>query len=96
MFAHPAKFPSAVKARYIGTMQAVVGLASAIGPMFGVFVWTALGSGFWLLCAGLTIVAGLLATAGLNRPSEAKPAAEPDVDPSSDTDAEVEVVGGKA
>lgn len=65
MFAHPAKYPADVKARYIGAMQAVAGLASAIGPLFGVFAWTRLGGGFWVLCGVLNGVAGLLAMAGL-------------------------------
>ncbi|MFC4031268.1 MFS transporter [Streptomyces polygonati] len=77
MFAHPATFPAALKARYIGTMQAVAGLASALGPLFGVFVWTRLGGGFWLLVAGINVAAGLLAMAGLSRPAEAKAGAEP-------------------
>jgi MFS family permease len=92
MFAHPAKFPAGMKARYIGTMQAVVGLASAIGPVFGVFAWSRIGGGFWLLCGVLNGVAGLLATAGLKRTTEPSPAAEP----GSSTEIEPEVVGGKA
>ncbi|WP_371501719.1 MFS transporter [Kitasatospora sp. NBC_00374] len=79
MFAHPATFPSALKARYIGTMQAVAGLGLAIGPLFGVFVWSRLGSGFWLLCALVNGAAGLLAMAGLRR--DAEPAAEPAAGP---------------
>jgi MFS family permease len=89
MFAHPAKFPAAVKARYIGTMQGAIGLGSAIGPLIGVFLWVKLDSGFWLLCAGLTFTAGLLAKAGMNRPTEPGPAAQ-------STGAEPEVVGGNA
>ncbi|WP_333766945.1 MFS transporter [Streptomyces sp. IBSBF 2435] len=67
MFAHPATFPAALKARYIGTMQATAGLAAALGPLFAVFVWTRLDHGFWVLCAVVNGVAGLLAMAGLNR-----------------------------
>jgi MFS family permease len=92
MFAHPATFPGAVKARYLATMQAVVGLASAIGPMFGVFAWSRLGSGFWLVCAVLNGIAGLLAMAGLKRTTEPGPDAEPD----ARAEVESEVVGGKA
>jgi MFS family permease len=92
MFAHPATFPAELKSRYIGTMQTVIGLGLAIGPMFGVFAWSWFGSGFWLLCAVANGVAGLLAMGGLKRTAEPSPAAEPD--PS--TRVEPEVVGGAA
>uniref|UniRef100_A0AAU2K233 MFS transporter n=1 Tax=Streptomyces sp. NBC_00049 TaxID=2903617 RepID=A0AAU2K233_9ACTN len=88
MFAHPATFPSAVKARYIGTMQAVGGAAGAVAPLFGVFLWTQLGSGFWLLCGVVTAVAGLLALAGVRQPPEPAPA------PDAHTQGKPEVVGG--
>jgi MFS family permease len=65
MFAHPAKFPAAYKSRYIGTMQAVIGLASAIGPLFGVFTFTSLGGAFWIVIALVNGVAGLLAVYGV-------------------------------
>lgn len=70
MFAHPATFPSALRARYIATMQAVAGLAMAVGPLFGVFVWSRTGGSFWVLCAAVNGVAGLLAMAGLKRTAE--------------------------
>jgi uncharacterized membrane protein len=88
MFAHPATFPAAVKARYMATMHAVIGVGLAIGPAFAVFLWSRLGIGFWLLCAALTFTAGLLAMAGMKRASDPGPA--PIVD------AEPEVVGGRA
>ncbi|MFE2145653.1 MFS transporter [Streptomyces sp. NPDC059456] len=90
MFAHPATFPAAVKARYIGTMQAVGGAASALAPLFGVYLWTRLGGGFWLLCGIVTAVAGLFALAGVKQPPEPGPAkgAEPR------TEGEPEAVGG--
>lgn len=90
MFAHPATFPAAVKARYIGTMQAVGGAASALAPLFGVFLWTRLGGGFWLLCGVVTAVAGLLALAGVKQPPEPAPAKDADVG----TEGTPEVVGG--
>ncbi len=65
MFAHPAKFPGAYKSRYIGTMQAVIGLASAIGPLFGVFTFNSLGGAFWIVIALVNGVAGLLAVYGV-------------------------------
>ncbi|MFE2549871.1 MFS transporter [Streptomyces sp. NPDC059355] len=90
MFAHPATFPAAVKARYIGTMQAVGGAASALAPLFGVFLWTRLGGGFWLLCGIVTAAAGFLALAGVRQPSEPDPAK----DAGPRTEGEPEVVGG--
>ncbi|KJK48235.1 MFS transporter [Lentzea aerocolonigenes] len=65
MFAHPAKFPAEYKSRYIGTMQAVIGLASAIGPLFGVFTFNSLGGAFWIVIALVNGVAGLLAVYGV-------------------------------
>ncbi|MET9886653.1 MFS transporter [Streptomyces sp. NPDC006430] len=90
MFAHPATFPAAVKARYIATMQAVGGAASALAPLFGVFLWTTLGGGFWLLCGVVTAGAGLLALAGVKQPPPPSPAQA--ADPSAEDPAEV--VGG--
>ncbi|MEV0993288.1 MFS transporter [Streptomyces sp. NPDC049949] len=90
MFAHPATFPAAVKARYIGTMQAVGGAASALAPLFGVFLWTRLDGGFWLLCGIVTAAAGFLALAGVRQPPEPAPAK----DAGPRTEGEPEVVGG--
>ncbi|WNV85226.1 MFS transporter [Umezawaea sp. Da 62-37] len=67
MYAHPATFPGPVKARYISTMDVASGFALAVGPVFGVFAWTWLHSGFWLLASALNVVAGLLAMIGLRR-----------------------------
>ncbi|MEU8844541.1 MFS transporter [Streptomyces roseus] len=90
MFAHPATFPAAVKARYIGAGQAVGGAASALAPLFGVFLWTRLGGGFWLLCGIVTAAAGLLALAGVRQPPAPTPAKGAD----PRTEGEPEVVGG--
>jgi MFS family permease len=76
MFAHPATFAPQVKARYIATMQSVAGLASTIGPLFGVLTWRALGSPFWLLCALINAVAGVLAVLALRSAAEPAPAFE--------------------
>ncbi|MFE6840414.1 MFS transporter, partial [Streptomyces sp. NPDC057705] len=93
MFAHPATFPSSVKARYIGTMQAVGGAAGAVAPLFGVYAWTALGSGFWLLCGVVTAIAGLLALAGVRQPPEPAPAKAPEANAD---EGRPEVVGGSS
>ncbi|MFE0461455.1 MFS transporter [Kitasatospora sp. NPDC058965] len=92
MFAHPASFPAALKARYLSTMQAVAGLAMALGPLFGVYAWHGLGSGFWLLCGAVTVVAGLLAMYGLDRAAEQPPV--PSVDAGAQREADV--IGGTA
>ncbi|SHN15991.1 MFS transporter [Actinacidiphila paucisporea] len=70
MYAHPATFPAALKARYIGVMQAATGLAAALGPLITVYVWTRLDHGFWMLCALAAAVTGVLAMAGTNRDEE--------------------------
>ncbi|MFJ5881884.1 MFS transporter [Kitasatospora cineracea] len=64
MFAHPATFPAGSKARYLATMQAAAGLASAVGPLFGVWAWTHLHAGFWVLMALVNGLAGVLALLG--------------------------------
>jgi MFS family permease len=61
MFAYPATFPAAVKARYIGAHQASFGLGLALGPVFGVVVWEGLHRGVWLLCGLLGLVSAALA-----------------------------------
>jgi predicted MFS family arabinose efflux permease len=88
MFAYPARFPARVKARYIGTQHAVIGLSSALGPVFGVFVWTWLGGGIWPLSAVLGLVAGFFAWAAMKEKIEPVPVAE--------TGTASEPVGGKA
>lgn len=75
MFAHPAKFPAAVKARYIGTSQAMFGLGSALGPALGVLAWGALGNGIWALCGVIGVIAALFALVGMKEdPTPAAPA----------------------
>lgn len=65
MFAHPAKFPAAVKARYIGAHQATFGLGLALGPIFGVLVWEGLANGVWLVCGVIGVIAALCALVGM-------------------------------
>ncbi|QMU69384.1 MFS transporter [Streptacidiphilus sp. P02-A3a] len=65
MYAHPATFPKALKVRYISTMQAVTGLAAALGPLITVYVWTRLDHVFWVLCALAAAVTGVLAMTGI-------------------------------
>lgn len=74
MFAHPAKFPAAVKARYIGAHQATFGLGLALGPIFGVLAWESLADGIWLVCGVLGVIAALCALAGMRESASPAPA----------------------
>jgi len=65
VFAYPATFPAAVRARYIGAQQAVFGLGLAIGPTLGVLAWRGLGNGIWPVCGGVGVVAALCALVGM-------------------------------
>jgi hypothetical protein len=67
-FAHPAKFPAAVKGRYIAASQAMFGLGMAIGPAVGVAGWHLLGDGFWLLCGAAGLIAAACAVIGMRDP----------------------------
>ncbi|MGW4523070.1 MFS transporter [Amycolatopsis sp. NPDC004378] len=73
MFAYPSTFPAAVKARYISAHQATFGLGMALGPLFGVAAWVALGNGVWWVCGVLGLVAALCALLGMTarRPAAA-------------------------
>lgn len=68
MFAYPSTFPANVKARYISAHQATFGLGMALGPLFGVATWVALGNGVWWLCGALGLVAALCALLGMTAP----------------------------
>lgn len=68
MFAYPATFPAPVKARYVSAHQATFGLGMALGPLFGVAAWLALGDGVWWLCGGIGVVAAFCALAGMKPP----------------------------
>jgi hypothetical protein len=72
MFAYPATFPAAVKARYLSAHQTTFGLGLAVGPAVGVAAWVALGDGVWWLCGGLGMVAALCALLGMKTPRTPK------------------------
>ncbi|MFI5527553.1 MFS transporter [Kitasatospora sp. NPDC051853] len=65
MFAHPATYPAAVKARYIAAHQAGFGVGLALGPTLGVLAWSALGNGIWWVCGVVGLVAALCAHLGM-------------------------------
>lgn len=74
MFAYPATFPAPVRARSISAHQTTFGLGMAVGPLFGVAAWVALGDGIWWLCGGLGLVAALCALLGMKpRPTTTPP-----------------------
>ncbi|MFC7616410.1 MFS transporter [Actinokineospora soli] len=65
MFAHPAGYPAGARSRFVGAHQAAFGLGLALGPVFGVAVWDALGDTVWPLCAAACAVSALLLYAGM-------------------------------
>ncbi|GGL14336.1 MFS transporter [Planomonospora parontospora] len=80
VFAYPAMAgPERLRGRYIGAMQSVFGLGTALGPVLGTLVWFQVGRAVWLwaaLVAAVATVAGLL---GMRTPAtgaeEPQPAA---------------------
>jgi MFS family permease len=76
-FAYPGMIaPAHLRGRYIGAMQSVFGLATAIGPIVGVALWYHVGQRVWLWASGVAIVATLAALVGMRRPS-VQPSPEP-------------------
>jgi MFS family permease len=73
MFARPAKVSSRFRPRYLGVMNAVTGLSSAIAPALGVFAWTQWGNAIWPVCAVLGVVAGVFAWVGITVKPETAP-----------------------
>jgi MFS family permease len=65
MFARPARAPARVRARYLGTSHALVGLAASIAPILGVLAWNRMGSGIWALLGLLGGVAAVLSYLGI-------------------------------
>lgn len=83
MFAYPAQAaPGPLRGRYLGATHAMYGLGSAIGPVLGVAVWDAAGTGLWLACGAVALLALLAAVFGI-RPELARSAnlAPPDRTP---------------
>lgn len=72
-FAYPALAgPERLRGRYIGAMQSVFGLGTAIGPVVGTLVWFQVGRSVWLwaaLVSALATVAGLI---GMRDPHKAE------------------------
>jgi MFS family permease len=68
MFAHPATYPAAVRARYLGAHQAAFGVGMAVGPTFGVLTWQHLHNGVWAVCGVLGAVSAACAYFGMRVP----------------------------
>jgi MFS family permease len=64
-FAHPATYPAAVRARYLGVHQAVFGLGLALGPVLGVLAWQTWGNAMWPACGVLGLLAAGCAAVGM-------------------------------
>lgn len=77
-FAYPALAgPERLRGRYIGAMQSVFGLGTAIGPVIGTLVWFQVGRSVWLwaaLVSAVATVAGLIGMRDPNRADESQPA----------------------
>lgn len=65
MFAYPATFPVAIRARYVGTQHAMFGLGSALGPTLGVLTWQALANGAFLAFGMVNVIAAACALVGM-------------------------------
>jgi MFS family permease len=74
MFAYPASFPAAVKARYVSASQAMFSLGATLGPTLGVLAWSMFGNGIWVLCGVIGAVAALFALLGMKTSPEREPA----------------------
>ncbi|MEU8385229.1 MFS transporter [Streptosporangium sp. NPDC048865] len=77
-FAYPALAgPERLRGRYIGAMQSVFGLGTAIGPVIGTLVWFQVGRSVWLwaaLLSAIGTVAGLIGMRDPNKTDESRTA----------------------
>lgn len=71
MFAYPAKFPMAVRGKYIGTTQVAFSLGNALGPLIGLGIYREVGGGVFIFCLILAIICAALLIFGM-RPSSTK------------------------
>jgi len=74
VFSHPGRTaPEHLRGRYIGAMQSVFGLGTAVGPVLGILLWGHVGQAVWLwtaLVAALATVAAQVAIGGPARAAE--------------------------
>jgi MFS family permease len=78
-FAYPGMVaPVHLRGRYIGAMQTVFGLATAIGPVAGIAVFAAVGNAVFAWAAAVAALATLCALIGMRLPgSKPSPVKEP-------------------
>jgi MFS family permease len=94
VFAYPGlTAPEHLRGRYIGAMQSLFGLGTAVGPIAGVLVWNHVGQAVWLWIAAVALLATVAAQvcirpgttqhadATLVEPSFTGPAVEPATNP---------------
>jgi MFS family permease len=73
VFAFPAMAgPAHLKGRYIGSFQFMFGLGTAVGPMAGGALFTALGHRVWLVMAVASVIATSLGVAAVRTPPKAE------------------------
>ena len=76
MFAYPAiAGPARLKGRYIGSFQFVFASASALGPVIGGLLFTALGHRVWPVVAVGSLIAALFVVATVRQPAKEAEAA---------------------
>jgi MFS family permease len=84
-FAYPGLVaPPELRGRYFGVMQSTVGLGSTIGPILGVWLWTQMHQGFWLVAAAVGILSAVCARIGMripDKPPAATPSPSPELTP---------------
>ncbi|MFJ2031737.1 MFS transporter [Streptosporangium sp. NPDC087985] len=69
VFAYPAMAgPERLRGRYIGAMQSVFGLGTALGPVLGTLVWFQVGRSVWLWAALVAAVATVAGLVGMRTP----------------------------
>ena len=74
-FAYPGMVaPVHLRGRYIGAMQTVFGLATAIGPVAGIALWAAVGNAVFAWAAAVAVLSTLCALIGMRLP-DSPPAA---------------------
>lgn len=78
MFAYPGMVASEeLRGRYIGSMQLMFSLGSAIGPGLGVFLYDAIGLNVWWCCGLASLAALALAVSGMRKPEPPSATADP-------------------
>jgi predicted MFS family arabinose efflux permease len=94
MFAYPGMVaPEGLRGRYIGSMQTMFSLGSAIGPALGVAVYRAIGTNVWWCCGLACLVGMACALLGMR---DVRDGSAQDPEPATEPAADPEVAGGGA